>query len=155
MPHCLRQRVRWAAEDPSSAAPLRAFLGKAGLARLAAHFLSRRVPVRWEQMLALTPKTLGGHLFPHVDFKFSTPEAAAQFRWAPHNTSGRIYWGLPADERERLGKALRTELVRIAAREQSEEDRLRALAEIADCRRRLLPELAHRGWLTLLAAIAR
>jgi hypothetical protein len=118
--HCLRRRLRWLAEDPESTAPLRAFLGKVGLARLANYFIQRKV--QWEQFLTLTPKRLGGHMFPHVDFKFTSPEAAAQFRWKPDNTTGRVTWGLAVDERNRLGKALRAERAKIAGREKASQD---------------------------------
>ena len=128
--HCLRRRLRWQAEDLSSTAPLCAFLGKAGLGRLANYFLERGV--LWEQLITLTPKQLGGHMFPHVDFKFTSPEAAALFQWKPENTSGRVPWGLPADERLRLGKALRAERVRIAGREKADEDKAAAAAKEAE-----------------------
>ncbi len=127
--HCLRRRLRWLAEDPESTAPLRAFLGKVGLARLANYFIERKV--QWEQFLTLTPKRLGGHMFPHVDFKFTSPEAAAQFRWKPDNTTGRVTWGLPVDERNRLGKALRAERAKIAGRAQASQDREEAALKAA------------------------
>ena len=159
--HCLRRRRRWQAEDLESTAPLRAFLGKIGLARLANYFIERGV--QWEQFLTLTTKRLGGHMFPHVDFKFTSPEAAAQFRWKPDNTTGRVPWGLPVDERNRLGKALRAERAKIAGREKATQDRedaalkaaeaaaLRKVreAEIAEGRIRAEKKLAHERQETL------
>ena len=159
--HCLRRRRRWRAEDLESSAPLRAFLGKIGLARLANYFIERGV--QWEHFLTLTTKRLGGHMFPHVDFKFTSPEAAARFRWKPDNTTGRVPWGLPVDERNRLGKALRAERAKIAGREKATKDRedealkaaeataLRKVreAEIAEGRIREEKRLAHERQETL------
>lgn len=142
--HCLRRQLRWRAQDPESTAPLRAFLGKAGLARLANYFIARGV--QWETLLTLTPKRLGGHMFPHVDFKFTSPEAAAQFRWKPENTTGRVPWGLPVDERTRLGKALRAERAKIAGREKAAQDRedvARKKAEAAELRKLREKEIAE------------
>jgi hypothetical protein len=122
-----RQLRRWAAEEPESLATLTHFLKVHGVGRLVPHF--RWLHVTWEVFVQLTPKRLGGVMFPHVDF-------GPTCRWDPSNGTGRISWGLEAELRRRLNGALRRERIRAAGRKRAEQSR-REAAEAAEAQEAL------------------
>ena len=136
--HRVRQYRRWAAEDPESMASIGHILRANSLGHLLPYFV-QKLRITWEKFCQLTPKRLGGVLYPHVDFDSS------------HTASMmRIRWGVRAPDHTRLSAALRKLRIQQAAQlqaatRQAEQDatalemaqlRLQRAAELEEHERR-------------------